>query len=54
MDAHFNEYLAAVVGMQELYGLQAEDHPTEFHDDVTPSVASAGPSPAGAPVSASL
>ncbi len=33
MDAHFNEYLAAVAGMQELYGDGGEDHPTEFHDD---------------------
>jgi hypothetical protein len=31
MDAHFNEYLAAVAGMQELYGDRGEDHPTEFH-----------------------
>ncbi len=37
MDAHFNEYLAAVAGMQDLYGHPAEDHPTEFHGDVTPS-----------------
>jgi hypothetical protein len=37
MDAHFHEYLAAVAGMQDLYGHPAEDHPTEFHDDVTPS-----------------
>lgn len=33
MDAHFNEYLAAVVGMQELYGDGGDDRPTEFHDD---------------------
>lgn len=33
MDAHFNEYLAAVVGMQELYGERCDDHPSEFHDD---------------------
>lgn len=33
MDAHFNEYLAAIVGMQELYGDRGEDQPTEFHDD---------------------
>ena len=39
MDAHFNEYLAAVIGMQDLYGHAAEDHPTEFHDDVTPPAA---------------
>jgi hypothetical protein len=33
MDAHFNEYLAAVAGMQELYGDGGEDRPTEFHHD---------------------
>ena len=33
MDAHFSEYLAAVAGMQDLYGHPAEDHPTEFHDE---------------------
>ena len=33
MDAHFNEYLAAVAGMQDLYGHPAEDHPTDFHDE---------------------
>jgi hypothetical protein len=33
MDAHFNEYLAAIVGMQELYGDGDEEHPTEFHDE---------------------
>ncbi len=33
MDAHFSEYLAAVAGMQEIYGQAAEDHPTEFHTD---------------------
>jgi len=54
MDAHFNEYLAAVAGMQDLYGQSAEDHPTEFHDDVTPSLAVAEPAPAVAPISASL
>lgn len=31
MDSHFNEYLAAVAGMQEVYGHLADDHPTEFH-----------------------
>ena len=43
MDAHFNEYLAAVAGMQDLYGHAAEDHPTEFHDDVTPPAVAAEP-----------
>jgi hypothetical protein len=36
MDSHFNEYLAAVAGMQEVYGHQADDHPTEFHDTDRP------------------
>lgn len=31
MDPHFNEYLAAIAGMHDLYGEQPEDHPTEFH-----------------------
>lgn len=34
MDAHFDEYLAAVGGMQDVYGHRGDDHPTEFHDDV--------------------
>jgi hypothetical protein len=32
MDAHFNEYLAAVAGMRDLYGERGDDHPTDFHD----------------------
>lgn len=32
MDSHFNEYLAAVAGMQEVYGHPADDHPTDFHE----------------------
>jgi hypothetical protein len=32
MDAHFNEYLAAIAGMNELYGDRPDDQPTEFHD----------------------
>jgi hypothetical protein len=39
MDAHFNEYLAAVAGMQELYGEPHEGQPTEFHEVDTPPVA---------------
>ena len=31
MDAHFSEYLAAVAGMQEMYGEPHDGHPTEFH-----------------------
>jgi hypothetical protein len=45
MDAHFNEYLAAVAGMQDLYGHPAEDHPTDFHDEAVTQ-------PAVAPVAA--
>ncbi|MFM8735303.1 MAG: hypothetical protein ACKOC8_08935 [Pirellulales bacterium] len=41
MDAHFSEYLAAVAGMQDLYGHPAEDHPTEFHDDESATVVTA-------------
>jgi hypothetical protein len=38
MDSHFNEYLAAVAGMQEVYGHPADDHPTEFQEaDVVPA-----------------
>lgn len=33
MDPHFNEYLAAIAGMHEVYGDHLEDHPTEFHDE---------------------
>ncbi len=33
MDPHFNEYLAAIAGMHEVYGDRPEDQPTEFHDD---------------------
>ncbi|MSR26559.1 MAG: hypothetical protein EXS06_06010 [Planctomycetaceae bacterium] len=32
MDPHFNEYLAAIAGMHDVYGEKADDHPTEFHD----------------------
>jgi|688.fasta_scaffold2298023_1 hypothetical protein len=31
MDAHFSEYLAAIAGMQELYGACPAET-TEFHD----------------------
>lgn len=33
MDPHFNEYLAAIAGMHEIYGDRPEDHPTDFHAD---------------------
>jgi|GEM_PF-887754 hypothetical protein len=32
MDPHFNEYLAAIDGMHELYGETPDDTPTEFHE----------------------
>lgn len=38
MDAHFNEYLAAVAGMHDLYGERGDDHPTDFHDVDEPRV----------------
>jgi hypothetical protein len=37
MDSHFNEYLAAVAGMQEVYGHPADDHPTDFHEPAEPA-----------------
>jgi hypothetical protein len=54
MDAHFNEYLAAVAGMQDLYGHAAEDHPTEFHDDVTPPAATTEPVAEAATIASSI
>lgn len=39
MDPHFNEYLAAIVGMRDVYGERPENHPTEFHGD-EPAIAS--------------
>ncbi len=41
MDPHFNEYLAAIAGMHELYGDRPEDHPTEFHAEDVPAPAMA-------------
>jgi hypothetical protein len=32
MDAHFNEYLAAVAAMHEIYGEPGDEHPSEFHE----------------------
>jgi len=39
MDAHFREYLAAVSGLQDVYGERGDDHPTEFHDDTAAALA---------------
>ena len=33
MDAHFDDYMAAVIGLQEIYGERGDDHRVEFHDD---------------------
>jgi hypothetical protein len=38
MDPHFNEYLAAVAGMHELYGEPACESGTEFHEEQAESV----------------
>jgi len=35
MDPHFNEYLAAIVGMNDVYGERPDEQPTEFHGDGT-------------------
>lgn len=40
MDPHFHEYLAAVAGMQEIYGEPAEEGRSDFHDES--AVAEAG------------
>ena len=32
MDAHFQEYLAAIAGMHDIYGDAGDEHPTEFHE----------------------
>jgi hypothetical protein len=39
MDPHFNEYLAAIAGMHDIYGDRPEDHPTDFHEDHASAVA---------------
>jgi hypothetical protein len=41
MDPHFNEYLAAVAGMLEIYGEAGDDLPTEFQQVEAPAVAEA-------------
>ena len=33
MDPHFNEYMAAIAGMHDVYGDRPDEHPTEFHED---------------------
>lgn len=41
MDAHFNEYLAAVAAMSELYGDRGDEHPSEFHAEAPAAEAQA-------------
>lgn len=41
MDAHFNEYLAAVAGMREIYGEASDETPTEFQQAEVTAVAEA-------------
>ena len=41
MDPHFNEYLAAVAGMWEIYGEAGDDRPTEFQQAEITAVAEA-------------
>ncbi len=48
MDAHFNEYLAAVAGMHEIYGDSEDGRPVDFHDDT--AVATTAVSESAAPV----
>lgn len=38
MDPHFNEYLAAVAAMREIYGEATDDSPTEFQQAVVAEV----------------
>lgn len=33
MDPHFHEYLAAIAGLNEVYGDHPDDTATEFHAD---------------------
>jgi hypothetical protein len=39
MDAHFNEYLAAIAGMHDIYGDAGDDHRSEFHEPADAAVA---------------
>ena len=45
MDAHFQEYLAAIAGMHDIYGDAGDEHPSEFHEaaeTATPDAPSRG------------
>ena len=41
MDPHFNEYLAAVAGMREIYGEAGDETPTDFQQAEAIAVAEA-------------
>jgi len=43
MDPHFNEYLAAVAGMNELYGEPPCEGRSEFHEEQAVEVAASEP-----------
>ena len=41
MDPHFNEYLAAIAGMNDLYGAPAIEGTSEFHEQQAQEAAGA-------------
>jgi hypothetical protein len=43
MDAHFQEYLAAIAGMHDIYGDAGDEHPSEFHEAAETATATPGP-----------
>ena len=43
MDAHFQEYLAAIAGMHDIYGDSAHHRPSEFHETAQTPTAQTGP-----------
>jgi hypothetical protein len=43
MDPHFNEYLAAVAGMHEMYGEPPCEGRSEFHEEQPTEVAAGEP-----------
>lgn len=43
MDAHFQEYLAAIAGMHDIYGDSGDDIASEFHETAQTPTAQTGP-----------
>jgi hypothetical protein len=43
MAAHFQEYLAAIAAMHDIYGDAGDEHPSEFHE-AAETAATAAPS----------